>query len=60
MNPEQLSDEIEGVCSHYIDASVYHNRGQGITISLDGEFTPEDLVKIVKLLEEEGYCEREI
>ncbi|APC44401.1 hypothetical protein [Pseudoalteromonas phage PH357] len=40
MNPEQLSDEIQSICSYNIDASVYHNRGQGITISLDGEFNP--------------------
>lgn len=60
MNTKQLSDEIENVCSHYISSIVFGNRGQGITISLHGEFTPEDLVKIVELLEEEGYCEREI
>lgn len=56
MNEEQLSAQIVEACSHHIDAWVNYNRGQYTTISLDGDFTVDDLIKIVELMKENG-CE---
>ena len=55
MTSEQLSDQIEELCSCHVHAWVSsYPRTEATTIQLDGDFTPEDLLGIVELLKKEG------
>lgn len=54
MTSEQLSDQIEELCSCHVYAWVSSYPNKETTIQLDGDFTPEDLLGIVELLKKEG------
>tara|TARA_R110002012_G_scaffold162165_1_gene324445 strand:- start:475 stop:645 length:171 start_codon:yes stop_codon:yes gene_type:complete len=54
MTSEQLSDQIEELCSCHVHAWVSRINWGDTNIQLDGDFTPEDLLGIVELLKKEG------
>lgn len=54
MTPEQIANQIIELCSYHVDVDVNDNRGSGTTITMEGDFTPKDLLGIVELLKNEG------